>query len=90
MIFDADWTSVEDLTHSDLNTLLHFLQEKRGAAVQQMVDLLTTYVFSLLEQQDSSQSYVFERLEPAQLEKANLDSEELITAFDIQATETAN
>lgn len=81
---------MEDLSHSDLDIFLGFLQEKRGAAIQQMVGFLTTYVFSLLEQQDCSQFYVFEELELAQLEEANLDSEELITAFHIQTREIDN
>lgn len=80
---------MERVKDTELNLFLDFLQEHRGEVVQQMVNLMTTYVFSLLEQQDSSQSYVFEGLGSAQLEQANLDSRELITTFDLQATENA-
>lgn len=45
-------------------------------------------MFSLLENGDSSQSYDFEELESKQLERANLDSFEVVTAFEFKSKGT--
>lgn len=80
--------SLEGITLPDLDTFLDLLNEKRGDSLRQIGGQLTSYVFSLLDNRDSSQSYVFEELESKQLERANLDSSEIVTAFEFESKGT--